>query len=134
MRFGLFDEMEVRPGAYTEPELYDAMLRQVVKAEKLGFYVVWLPEHHYNVEYSHISAPDIALIKIAEHTTEMRLGPAIAILPINHPVMIAERYGTLDMLSGGRLEMGVGRGTYTQWLDVFIPGKFGNKQETRGIF
>ena len=131
MRFGLFYEMEVKPGAYTEEALYDALLRQVVRAEELGFYVVWLPEHHYNVEYSHISAPDIALMKIAEHTTSIRLGPAIAILPIQHPIMVAERYATLDLLSGGRLEMGVGRGAYSRWLDVFVPGKFASLDDTR---
>lgn len=134
MRFGLFYEMEVKPGAYTEEALYDALLRQVVRAEELGFYVVWLPEHHYNVEYSHISAPDIALMKIAEHTTSIRLGPAIAILPIQHPIMVAERYATLDLLSGGRLEMGVGRGAYSRWLDVFVPGKFASLDDTREAF
>ncbi|MEE9284861.1 MAG: LLM class flavin-dependent oxidoreductase [Dehalococcoidia bacterium] len=134
MQFGMFFEMEVRPGAYGEAELYRDMVEQAVLAEELGFSVLWLPEHHYNVEYSHISAPDIALMKVAEHTTHLRLGPAIAVLPLTHPVFVAERYATLDLLSGGRLEMGVGRGSYRRWLKTFISERgFTSTYQTRDL-
>ena len=109
---------ETALGTYSEQALYDATLDQVVTAEKHGFSVVWLPEHHYNIDYCHISAPDIVLMKLAEHTSTIHLGPAVVVIPINHPVTVAERSATLDLLSNGRLELGVGRGAYMPWLDL----------------
>ena len=139
MKFGLFYEMSVPVqyrdlGQYSEKEMYGALLHQVQLAEKLGFHIVWLPEHHYNLDYSHISAPDVTLMHLAAHTKTIHLGPAVVVIPIHHPVMVAERYATLDLLSNGRLELGVGRGAFSGWLDVFAPGKVSSLAETRGIF
>lgn len=139
MKFGLFYEMPVPTekrelGVYSEKDMYDALVRQVVAAEEMGFHIVWLPEHHYNLDYSHISAPDVVLMKLAAETTSIHLGPAVAVLPISHPVNVAERYATLDLLSDGRLELGVGRGAYMPWLELFAPGKFKNMNDTRPVF
>ena len=139
MNFGLYYEMPVPVrqlglGTYTEQALYDAMLRQVVAAEKLGFSILWLPEHHYNVDLSHMAAPEVTLMHIASHTSTMRLGNAVVIIPLQHPVMVAERFATLDLLTGGRLEMGVGRGAYSGWFDVFGSGALKKMEDTRPIF
>ncbi|MBI3743557.1 MAG: LLM class flavin-dependent oxidoreductase, partial [Chloroflexi bacterium] len=68
------------------------------------------------------------------HTTEMRVGNAVVILPIQHPVMVAERFATIDLLSNGRLEMGVGRGAYNGWFKVFTPGSALTTDQTRPKF
>ena len=80
-------------------------------AEQAGFTHAWAVEHHFREEFSHSGAPEIWLATAAQHTSTIRLGHGIVLLPppFNHPVRVAERVGALDILSGGRLELGTGR-------------------------
>ncbi len=119
MKFGVFYEISVpRPwGPETEKQVYDHCLEQVMLADELGFDYVWAVEHHFLEEYSHCSAPDLFLTACAMKTKQIRVGHGIVVCvpEINHPVRIAERAATLDILSDGRLEFGTGRSaTWTE--------------------
>ena len=113
MQFGLFFEISVpRPwGPDSERTVYQNCLEQVQLADELGFTNVWVVEHHFMEELSHLSAPDLFLCACAMTTKQIRLGHGIVICvpQLNHPIRIAERTATLDILSGGRLEVGTGR-------------------------
>ena len=119
MKFGLFYEMSVpRPWTpETERTVYNNCLEQVKLADELGFDQVWAVEHHFLEEYSHCSAPELFLTACAMLTKNIRVGHGIVVCvpEFNHPIKIAERTATLDILSGGRLEVGTGRSaTWTE--------------------
>ncbi len=119
MKFGLFYEISVpRPwGRDTEKVVYDRCLEQVKLADELGFSSVWAVEHHFLEEYSHCPAPELFLTACAMVTKQMRVGHGIVVCvpEFNHPIKIAERTAVLDILSGGRLEVGTGRSaTWTE--------------------
>jgi alkanesulfonate monooxygenase SsuD/methylene tetrahydromethanopterin reductase-like flavin-dependent oxidoreductase (luciferase family) len=82
-----------------------------VYAESLGFESVWPVEQHFNSELSISPAPLLTLSAIAERTQNLRLGIAIMLLSLSHPVRVAEEIATLDVISNGRVEFGVGRGS-----------------------
>jgi alkanesulfonate monooxygenase SsuD/methylene tetrahydromethanopterin reductase-like flavin-dependent oxidoreductase (luciferase family) len=119
MKFGLMYEISVpRPWTpETEKTVYDRCLEQVKLADELGFETVFAVEHHFLEQYSHCSAPDLFLTACAMVTKRIRVGHGIVVCvpEINHPIKIAERTAVLDILSGGRLEVGTGRsGTWTE--------------------
>ncbi len=111
MHFDLFYELAV-PGfaGKTEAQVFHETLEEVAQAEHCGFRTAWLVEHHFMREYSHSGAPDLFLAAASQRTTRLRLGHAIVPLPYHHPVHVAERLATLDILSQGRIEFGFGRG------------------------
>jgi alkanesulfonate monooxygenase SsuD/methylene tetrahydromethanopterin reductase-like flavin-dependent oxidoreductase (luciferase family) len=90
---------------------YRDTVEQAVHAEGLGFESVWPVEQHFNQAQSAMPCPTLLLAAIAERTRSLRLGTAIVQLPLAHPLRIAEEIATLDVLSGGRVEFGVGRGS-----------------------
>ncbi|MHB8254762.1 MAG: LLM class flavin-dependent oxidoreductase [Acidiferrobacter sp.] len=111
MEFDLFYELAVpRFVGRSERQVYEETLEEITLADRLGFHTVWLTEHHFMPEYGHSSAPDLFLAAAAQRTHRIRLGQAIVPLPYHHPLQVAERAATLDILSGGRLELGFGRG------------------------
>jgi len=119
MKFGIFYEISV-PRPFTdgiEKTVYDRCLEQVVLADQLGFDQVWAVEHHFLEEYSHSSAPELFLTACAMLTKRIRVGHGIVVCvpQFNHPIRVAERCAVLDILSGGRLEVGTGRSaTWTE--------------------
>ncbi len=118
MKFGIFYELSVpRPFDVNERVVYENSLEQVRLADELGFDQVWAVEHHFLEEYSHCSAPELFLTACAMITENIRVGHGIVtcVPEFNHPIRIAERAAVLDVLSGGRLEMGTGRSaTWTE--------------------
>jgi alkanesulfonate monooxygenase SsuD/methylene tetrahydromethanopterin reductase-like flavin-dependent oxidoreductase (luciferase family) len=111
MRFDVFYELSVPAFAgRSEPQVYRETLEEIALADRLGYDTAWLVEHHFMREYSHCSAPELVLAAAAQHTRHLRLGHGIIPLPYSHPVHVAERLATLDILSGGRVEFGFGRG------------------------
>ncbi|MEL7158184.1 MAG: LLM class flavin-dependent oxidoreductase [Actinomycetota bacterium] len=118
MKFGIFFELSVpRPFAENERIVYENALEQTRLADELGFDQVWAVEHHFLEEYSHCSAPELFLTACAMQTEKIRVGHGIVtcVPEFNHPIRIAERAAVLDILSGGRLEMGTGRSaTWTE--------------------
>jgi hypothetical protein len=84
-----------------------------VHAEALGFDAAWLAELHFNPMFSVIPAPLLLAAALAQRTTRIRLGTAVLLLPLQHPLRTAEEAAVVDLLSQGRLELGVGRGMIT---------------------
>jgi alkanesulfonate monooxygenase SsuD/methylene tetrahydromethanopterin reductase-like flavin-dependent oxidoreductase (luciferase family) len=120
MRLDLFYELAVPEfTGYTEREVYDHSLEEIALADRAGFDGVWLVEHHFFREYSHCPAPEVVFGAISQRTERMRIGHGVVLLPFNHPVRVAERIATLDILSGGRMDVGVGRGVSPLEYEVF---------------
>jgi len=109
MQCGLFTELQC-PDGRQEPALYDELLEQIVHAEALGFHALWLAELHFHRRFSILAAPLLTASAAAQRTQRIRLGIAVNILPLHHPVRLAEEGAVLDVLSHGRLDFGVGRG------------------------
>jgi alkanesulfonate monooxygenase SsuD/methylene tetrahydromethanopterin reductase-like flavin-dependent oxidoreductase (luciferase family) len=119
MEFGIFFELSVPRPLTREAEraVFEGALEQARLADELGFDVLWAVEHHFLEEYSHCSAPELFLTAAAAGTRRIRVGHgAVVCVPsMNHPVRVAERAATLDILSGGRLELGTARSsTWTE--------------------
>ena len=111
MQFDLFYEIAQPPFlARTEAETFKQTLSEIELADRLGFGCAWLVEHHFMRDYSHSSKPDLVLAALSQRTRNIRLGLGVIPLPYHHPVHVAERVATLDILTGGRLEVGLGRG------------------------
>lgn len=82
---------------------------EAIYADQLGMYSAWIGEHHFN-SLGVLSCPDLVLAYIAARTTNIRLAPAVTVLPLHHPIRVAEQWATLDLLSGGRVDFAAGRG------------------------
>jgi alkanesulfonate monooxygenase SsuD/methylene tetrahydromethanopterin reductase-like flavin-dependent oxidoreductase (luciferase family) len=109
-----------------EARLFRQALEQVQLADELGYDYAWEVEHHFLEEYSHSSAPEVFLAACAALTRNIRLGHGIRqVIPnYNHPARVAEALGTLDIVSNGRLEFGIGEGATRLELGGFaIPAK-----------
>jgi alkanesulfonate monooxygenase SsuD/methylene tetrahydromethanopterin reductase-like flavin-dependent oxidoreductase (luciferase family) len=101
----------VPPGCgRTEAQVFAESLAEIELADRLGFHGVWLVEHHFMPAYSHCSKPELVLAALSQRTSRLRLGFGVVPLPFHHPVHVAERIATLDVLCGGRVEVGIGRG------------------------
>jgi alkanesulfonate monooxygenase SsuD/methylene tetrahydromethanopterin reductase-like flavin-dependent oxidoreductase (luciferase family) len=82
---------------------------EALYAEELGMNSVWIGEHHFST-LGVLSCPDLVLSYIAARTRRIRLAPAVTVLPLHHPIRVAEQWATLDLLSGGRVDFAAGRG------------------------
>ena len=108
MEFGMFHEFQRRPGQ-TEAEAFAESFEQVDEAERAGLDVMWLAELHAAPERSVLAAPMNIASAVATRTKRMKIGIAVQVLPLCHPLRIAEEASTVDHISHGRLIMGVGR-------------------------
>jgi natural product biosynthesis luciferase-like monooxygenase protein len=90
------------------------MFEQMELLDRLGFHQVWVTEHHFHEYGGTIPDPATFLSAVASRTSRIRLGIAIVILPLHNPLEVAESYAMVDVISGGRLDFGVGRGTPTE--------------------
>src|SRR3974377_925967 len=82
---------------------------EALYAEKVGMHSAWIGEHHFN-SLGVLSCPDLVLAYIASRTQHIRLAPAVTVLPLHHPIRVAEQWATLDLLSNGRVDFAAGRG------------------------
>ena len=108
MNFGTFLLLQ-SPSARSSQEIYARGVELAQAAETLGFRNVWLAEHHFST-YGYLSRPAQLATYVAAKTTRLRVGTAVIVVPLHHPLVIAEEIATLDLLSGGRLDVGLGRG------------------------
>jgi alkanesulfonate monooxygenase SsuD/methylene tetrahydromethanopterin reductase-like flavin-dependent oxidoreductase (luciferase family) len=108
VEIGLFTEFEWRPGV-GEAQAFDDSLAQTTAAEDLGYDAVWLAELHFQKERSVLSSPLVVGATIAGRTKRIRIGFAVQVLPLIHPLRLAEDVATLDHVSKGRVDFGVGR-------------------------
>jgi alkanesulfonate monooxygenase SsuD/methylene tetrahydromethanopterin reductase-like flavin-dependent oxidoreductase (luciferase family) len=109
LQFGVFDHIEPVPGIPLE-QIYRDRLLQVEKLDSAGFYAYHLAEHHTPAVHSLAPSQNVFLAAAAEHTSRLKLAPCIYVLPLHHPLRLIEEISMLDNLSGGRMEIGVGRG------------------------
>src|SRR5687767_2095240 len=101
------------------PELYSHWLEQIDAAENLGFDSLWVTEHHFRYFGGMLPNPQLLLAAAAGRTKRMRLGTAVSLLPMHHPVRIAEDFAMVDLVSNGRLDFGAGRGMHPLEYAVF---------------
>lgn len=132
MKFGLFYQIQVPKPWHEASEskrLHEA-LEQITYAEEMGFDSVWFSEHHFRPVWSHNSAPDLTLAAVSQRTSRIRLGIGVVLAPIHHPLHVAARMATLDILSHGRVDVGLGRTGYPYQLTPY-----GAKlEDTRGMW
>jgi alkanesulfonate monooxygenase SsuD/methylene tetrahydromethanopterin reductase-like flavin-dependent oxidoreductase (luciferase family) len=113
MEFGMFHEFPSLSGR-SETEAFDEAMEQVEAAERLGLDVMWLAELHFEPRRSLLSAPLSIASAIAARTRRIKIGIAVQVLPLCHPLRLAEEAATVDQLSHGRLIFGVGRSGVAQ--------------------
>ncbi len=118
MHFGIFMEFGSRPGV-SEAESFQEGFRLVDASEEMGLDGVWLAELHFNPARSVLSAPIVVASSIATRTRRLRLGMAVHVLPLNNPLRIAEEIATLDQISEGRFDFGVGRSGFARSYDLY---------------
>jgi alkanesulfonate monooxygenase SsuD/methylene tetrahydromethanopterin reductase-like flavin-dependent oxidoreductase (luciferase family) len=118
MRFGLFGSAQAPRGAEDSARGYRDFVEWNVEAEALGYHASFLVEHHFT-GLGQVSASLTLLAWVAARTRTLRLGTAVLVLPWHNPVLLAEQAATLDLLSGGRLDFGVGRGYRRNEFDGF---------------
>jgi len=128
MRFGVFYELQLpRPWeAGAERRLIHEAIEQVQIADRIGIDHAWAVEHHFLEEYSHCSASDVFLTALAAKTEQIRVGFGIRqVIPhYNHPSRTAESIAMLDLISGGRVEFGIGEGaTRLELRGYGVPAK-----------
>ena len=125
MKFGLFIIGDDDPELQLDLKgYYERMLEQVRWGESLGYECFWFGEHHFDF-HGVIPSPTVLMSAAATCTSTIRLGVAVALLPYRDPILTAEEYAMIDVLSGGRLDFGVGRGTPPELVG------FGVKEDNR---
>src|SRR5688572_30248198 len=102
-------------------KFYQHMFEQMQELDALGYDDVWVTEHHFHEYGGMIPDPAAFLSAVAARTSRIHLGIAIVILPLHHPLKIAESYAMVDVISNGRLELGIGRGNAPELEAFDIP-------------
>ncbi len=127
MKFSIIYEAQIAdPSPASEARVFQEMVEQAKLAEANDFDCIWAVEHTSLVQYAHMTAPETFLAFIAGATSRIQVGHGVVCLPhaMNHPIKVAERIATLDLLSRGRVQFGVGKGGTQQEA-----GAFGQKLE-----
>ncbi len=128
MNFGMLHLFE-NPIGKSERDIVHEQLRLMRAAEDYGFDSVWPAEHHFS-EYGYCASPALTLAALARDTKRLRLGTGVVVLPLNHPLRVAEDYAMLDLMSDGRVDLGVGRG----YQPTEFAGYGIDPTRTRGMF
>src|SRR6201995_874656 len=111
MDFGYFTLSDNNYADNTRPpnQFVADIVDEALYAEHLDMHSAWIGEHHFST-LGVLSCPDLALAYIAARTQRIRLAPAVTVLPLHHPIRVAEQWASLDLLSGGRVDFAAGRG------------------------
>ena len=120
MDFGYFtlSDNHYESNARTSNQFVADITTEALLAEKLGMHSAWIGEHHFN-SLGVLSCPDMVLTYVAAQTKRIRLAPAVTVLPLHHPIRVAEQWATLDLLSNGRVDFACGRGYDKREYDPF---------------
>jgi alkanesulfonate monooxygenase SsuD/methylene tetrahydromethanopterin reductase-like flavin-dependent oxidoreductase (luciferase family) len=108
MRFGTFSYNQARPWV-PEKQAFEELLEQILLTESLGFDDAWFAEHHHS-DYGMLASPNLIIAALAQRTKRLRMGNLVNVLPLYDPMRLAEECGMLDILTNGRLNVGLGRG------------------------
>jgi alkanesulfonate monooxygenase SsuD/methylene tetrahydromethanopterin reductase-like flavin-dependent oxidoreductase (luciferase family) len=111
MQFGYFtlSDNHYENNTRTSNQFVADITDEALYADELGMHSAWIGEHHFN-SLGVLSCPDLVLSYIASRTRNIRLAPAVTVLPLHHPIRVAEQWATLDLLSNGRVDFAAGRG------------------------
>jgi alkanesulfonate monooxygenase SsuD/methylene tetrahydromethanopterin reductase-like flavin-dependent oxidoreductase (luciferase family) len=123
MRFGLFGSAQAKRGGPSDDSGagFREFVERNIEAEALGYVSTFLVEHHFT-GFGQVSATLNLLTWIGARTTTLRLGTAVLVLPWHNPVLLAEQVATLDLLSGGRVDVGIGKGyRYNEFAGFCLP-------------
>src|SRR4029450_8180880 len=121
MRFGVFHQAAAAEGR-SHADRYAEMIDLIALADDLGFDVAWLAELHFGGAFSLLAQPLMAGPPTPAPPPRIRIGTAVTLWPLRHPLECAEQAAIADILSGGRLEFGVGRGSIpTQFHGFRVP-------------
>ncbi|HXP75672.1 MAG TPA: LLM class flavin-dependent oxidoreductase [Stellaceae bacterium] len=118
MEFGMFHEFRCAPGS-AHADVFRSAFAEIDAAERMGLDVIWLGELHMDPARSVLSSPLTVASAIAARTRRIRIGTAVQVLPLAHPVRIAEEAATVDQISQGRLIFGVGRSGLPRGYDAY---------------
>jgi alkanesulfonate monooxygenase SsuD/methylene tetrahydromethanopterin reductase-like flavin-dependent oxidoreductase (luciferase family) len=118
MEFGIFHEFQCAQGQ-TEAQAFHESFAQVEAAERWGLDAVWLAEIHFSPGRSVLAAPMTIASAIAARTQRLKIGIAVQVLPLCHPLRIAEEAATVDQISQGRLIFGVGRSGFPRTYEAY---------------
>jgi len=118
MEFGIFHEF-LSTKSQSQQEAFRQSFAQIAAAEEWGLDVVWLAEIHMNPTRSLLSAPLTVASAIAARTSRIKIGTAVQILPLGHPLRLAEETATIDQISNGRLIFGVGRSAFPRAYNAY---------------
>ncbi len=110
-------------GPDAEMNAYHHAIAQAEAADRSGFHHFWMTEQHFFYEIGHSACPDMLLAAISQRTTRIRLGFSVVLMTVNNPYAIAERVSTLDVLSRGRVDFGMGRGSTPYMVEAFGVGR-----------
>jgi len=117
MKFGTFLLLQ-SPSARSSEEIFARATEIAQAADRLNFESIWCAEHHFST-YGYLSRPLMLATHLAGRTERIRVGSAVVVLPLHHPLIVAEEIATADLLSGGRLDVGLGRGYQTYEFERF---------------
>lgn len=130
MRYSIFSVQDHHPSqTRSVANLYAQVIEEAELADRLGYDTFFVAEHHFH-EYGVVPNPAVFLSTLAQRTKRIRLAPAISILTFHHPLTVAENYAMVDLLSGGRLTLGVGSGYLQHEFDGYAVAS----SEKRGRF
>ncbi len=134
VRFGLAYDFR-NPERWGRPwaEVFDALLEQIEYVDTLGFDSIWITEHHF-VPDGYAPSPVTLLAAIAARTENVKLGTDILLLPLYHAVRLAEDLATVDLISGGRLMLGIGMGYRDEEFEAFGQTRRERVGRTDGLF
>lgn len=118
MKTGVFYQLPCADFQNTSDRIHET-IDQVVYADSLGFDNAWLAELHFQPNFSVMSSPLLIAASIAQQTNSIKIGNAVNLVPLHHPVRLAEEIATLDVISGGRAVFGAGRGSMPSHLEGF---------------
>jgi alkanesulfonate monooxygenase SsuD/methylene tetrahydromethanopterin reductase-like flavin-dependent oxidoreductase (luciferase family) len=111
MQFGYFtlSDNAYRDNPRRPNQFVADIVEEAIHADRLRMHSAWIGEHHFST-LGVLSCPDLVLAWIAARTQSIRLAPAVTVLPLHHPIRVAEQWATLDLLSNGRVDFAAGRG------------------------
>jgi alkanesulfonate monooxygenase SsuD/methylene tetrahydromethanopterin reductase-like flavin-dependent oxidoreductase (luciferase family) len=118
MKFAHFSHIWGKPGM-TPHERYNQLWRELALCDRLGFDYGFCVEHHFRPDESWMSSPSLYAVGGAQHTKHMRLGPMGYIVPLYHPLRLAEEIAIVDQMLGGRMELGLVPGINADYFEPF---------------
>ncbi|TKW68846.1 MAG: LLM class flavin-dependent oxidoreductase [Paracoccus denitrificans] len=121
MKFSLFAHMERISADQNQRQLYDEFLALCRIADEGGMHAIWTGEHH-GMNFTIAPNPFISLVDVARHTKNVRLGTGTVIAPFWHPIRLAGEAAMTDIITDGRLDLGIARGAYNFEYERMLPG------------